>query len=400
MKTILVAMTLMLGFTSFGQIEKVDTFLNCSSQGAIFDWVFDVNQDGVWDLVIDKNSSNASLKINGYSGDVIRDSSLSSYALEASCVGYVDENSSWDASFGYFINVSYEIPAGNYRVPFRVLGYNSNTSNMEYKYGVLKLNFNNWFNFQVTGYYINHTWGEGLSCDDSVNDSIIVSQSAPVYTTDTQVACDSYTWIDGNTYTSSNNTATWVGQTVSGADSIVTLNLIVNQPSYTTIVETSCDEFTFNNNVITSTGTYSYTYQNVNGCDSTVTLDITINYSPTVNAGPDTTICEGSEVILNATGNADFYSWDNANTYPYLGFTTYTVTGENFSGCTSEDSFTVLVNNCDTTAGISENEIYINMDYSVFDMLGRKLDKSNLPTNQVLLKVYLNGHTRKFFNNN
>jgi hypothetical protein len=41
-------------------------------------------------------------------------------------------------------------------------------------------------------------------------------------------ACDSYTWIDGVTYTSSNNTATHTLTNVAGCDSVVTLNLTIN----------------------------------------------------------------------------------------------------------------------------------------------------------------------------
>jgi len=40
-------------------------------------------------------------------------------------------------------------------------------------------------------------------------------------------ACDSYTWIDGNTYTSSNNTATYTLTSVNGCDSIITLDLTI-----------------------------------------------------------------------------------------------------------------------------------------------------------------------------
>ncbi len=48
--------------------------------------------------------------------------------------------------------------------------------------------------------------------------------------TDTQTACDSFTWIDGNTYTTSNTTATYniVNGAANGCDSLVTLNLTIN----------------------------------------------------------------------------------------------------------------------------------------------------------------------------
>ena len=45
---------------------------------------------------------------------------------------------------------------------------------------------------------------------------------------DTQSACDSYTWIDSNTYTSNNNTATHTLSNANGCDSVVTLDLTIN----------------------------------------------------------------------------------------------------------------------------------------------------------------------------
>jgi hypothetical protein len=45
---------------------------------------------------------------------------------------------------------------------------------------------------------------------------------------DIQTACDSYTWIDGITYTSSNITATDTLTNIAGCDSVVTLNLTIN----------------------------------------------------------------------------------------------------------------------------------------------------------------------------
>src|SRR5690606_23258157 len=46
---------------------------------------------------------------------------------------------------------------------------------------------------------------------------------------DTIVACGQYTWRDGNTYFNSNQSATYVfGSNVNGCDSIVRLNLTIN----------------------------------------------------------------------------------------------------------------------------------------------------------------------------
>jgi len=47
------------------------------------------------------------------------------------------------------------------------------------------------------------------------------------FSTDTIASCGAYTWTDGNTYTSSNNTATDTFVNAAGCDSVVTLNLTV-----------------------------------------------------------------------------------------------------------------------------------------------------------------------------
>ena len=56
----------------------------------------------------------------------------------------------------------------------------------------------------------------------------LIANCNNVYRIDSLVSCNSYTWIDGNTYTSSNNSATYTLQTANGCDSIVTLNLTIN----------------------------------------------------------------------------------------------------------------------------------------------------------------------------
>jgi len=48
------------------------------------------------------------------------------------------------------------------------------------------------------------------------------------HATDIQVACNSLVWIDGNTYTEDNTTATHTLTSVGGCDSIITLNLTIN----------------------------------------------------------------------------------------------------------------------------------------------------------------------------
>ncbi len=56
--------------------------------------------------------------------------------------------------------------------------------------------------------------------------------------TDVQTACGSYTWIDGLTYTASNSTATHILPNAGGCDSLITLNLTINNlPILTTSLD-------------------------------------------------------------------------------------------------------------------------------------------------------------------
>lgn len=95
---------------------------------------------------------------------------------------------------------------------------------------------------------------------------------------DLRTACDSLTWIDGNTYKKSNNTATYSLTNAAGCDSIITLNLTIsNSASYDTL--TVCKQYTWSANNITynSSGTYFDTLTNTAGCDSILTLNLTID---------------------------------------------------------------------------------------------------------------------------
>ncbi len=97
-------------------------------------------------------------------------------------------------------------------------------------------------------------------------------------------------------------------------------------------------------------GTYTVTYTSPGPtCAGTETFDITINALPTVNAGADQVVCEGTAITLSGSG-ADSYSWNNgaANGVaftPGVGTTTYTVTGTTTAtGCSNTDIVQVTVN--------------------------------------------------------
>lgn len=113
-------------------------------------------------------------------------------------------------------------------------------------------------------------------CDSLVTLNLTISENT--VGTDVQTACNSFTWIDGNTYTESNNTATHILPSANGCDSLVTLDLTVSYTQTTTDVQTACDEFTWidGNTYTESTNTPTYFYTSSAGCDSIVTLNLEI----------------------------------------------------------------------------------------------------------------------------
>jgi hypothetical protein len=90
--------------------------------------------------------------------------------------------------------------------------------------------------------------------------------------------CSSYSF-NNQIYTSSGTyMITLPNANAAGCDSVITLNLIIKQPTFSTINVTNCGSYTLNGSTYTSTGQYSQTLISGNavGCDSTITLNLNI----------------------------------------------------------------------------------------------------------------------------
>lgn len=103
----------------------------------------------------------------------------------------------------------------------------------------------------------------------------------------------------------------------------------------------------------TTTTQYIISGTDINGCVGKDTVVITVGASINVTANNDTTICNGNQVTLNATG-ASIYSWtpvfglsdpniSNPIASPII-TTQYVVTGSNSNGCTGSDTVLIIVN--------------------------------------------------------
>ena len=142
-----------------------------------------------------------------------------------------------------------------------------------------------------------HIITNSIGCDSIITLNLTITNST--LSTDVQTICDSsYTWIDGNSYTSSNNSATHMLTNAAGCDSIVTLNLTVLNSTTGIDVYTACDSYTWiDGNIYTSNNnSATHTLANAAGCDSIVMLNLTIN--PNINTTIDTTLLQGETITV------------------------------------------------------------------------------------------------------
>jgi len=180
--------------------------------------------------------------------------------------------------------------------------------------------------------------------------TVTVNQSSTG--TDVQEHCSSYLWIDGNTYTASNSTATHTLTNAAGCDSVVTLNLTINQPNTGTDVQNVCESLTWidGNTYTADNNTAQFTLTNMNGCDSVVTLNLTVGgvVANAVNNGDGT---------MSATG-AGTYQWIDCGTNtPVAGATSATFIP------TANGDYAVIVTSgtCDdTSACVNYNSVGLN----------------------------------------
>lgn len=207
-------------------------------------------------------------------------------------------------------------------------------------------------------------------CDSIVNLDLTILP--PVTGTDTQVACDSLIWIDGLTYYTNNTTATHniVGGAANGCDSLVTLNLTVNNSSTGTDTQVACDSLIWIDGLTyyatNNSATHNISGGAANGCDSLVTLDLTILNSAT---GTDTqTACDSLVWIDGLT----YYA--NNNT------ATHNLSGGAANGCDSLVTLDLTILNstsgtdtqvaCDSLVWIDGITYYADNNTATFNIVG------------------------------
>ena len=215
-----------------------------------------------------------------------------------------------------------------------------------------------------------YTWIDGVTYTSSTNtptfnltnqngcDSII-SLNLTIYSssnsTDLQIACDSLSWINGQTYYASNNSAQFVTQNIFGCDSIINLDLTVYPSYFNYQFDTICSSelpYTWNGLTYNFGGNQMEILTSINNCDSITSYVLTVNNNPNVsiNIG-DTSICQDSSILIYGIG-ATTYIWsDNIIDSSYFTPTynaTYTVIGTDFNNCEDSSQVTITLDTCIT----------------------------------------------------
>jgi hypothetical protein len=170
--------------------------------------------------------------------------------------------------------------------------------------------------------------------------------------------CLSYIWPTNGIEYFSSGTYTAQLNNISGCDSVVQLQLIINTTDsiYETII--ACSDYTWpaNGNNYTSSGSFTFTLYNQQGCDSVMSLDLQI--IPAVFQSQQVSICNGNTFQVGT------------NTYSNSG--TYIDTLTSASGC---DSIVTTILNVISCSGI------ISIENHTFNMYPN-------PTSDVLYFEY------------
>ena len=135
----------------------------------------------------------------------------------------------------------------------------------------------------ILQFFANANYGTGAIFVDN----IVIGEALPCATTgiDERMACNNLTWRNGITYYESTNepTDTIFGGNAAGCDSVITLHLTINDPTYGDDYDTICETelpYSWQGVTFTAAGNKPVTLTSmVTGCDSIVTLHLTIYHA-------------------------------------------------------------------------------------------------------------------------
>tara|TARA_Y100000385_G_scaffold289406_1_gene358745 strand:- start:6422 stop:8032 length:1611 start_codon:yes stop_codon:yes gene_type:complete len=205
-----------------------------------------------------------------------------------------------------------------------------------------------------TGTLLNPITSDGVQTGDGV---IIISENCTSSASSlVATSCYSYTSPSGNYTWTTSNTYMDTIPNASGCDSVITIDVTINDTTFGSESATSCGDFIWASNGITytSTGTYMDTLVGALSCDSIATLNLTVN-------PVDNSVSQTGTLILTANAGGATYQWldcDNGNA-PIVGETSQSYLA------TTNGNYAVIVtqNGCSDTStclAITEAAVFEN----------------------------------------
>lgn len=157
--------------------------------------------------------------------------------------------------------------------------------------------------YQQSGTY-RDTLSTISGCDSVITINLTINQ--PDFKADTVKTCKAYTWpVNGQTYQQSGTyTDTFTNQ--AGCDSIRQLALTINPTKQNTLKPVACKSYTVpsQDETYTSSGTYYDTLSSTKSCDSILTIQLTV-------PDTDTAIERNGQTLSVSDSNADSFQWLN-----------------------------------------------------------------------------------------
>lgn len=226
------------------------------------------------------------------------------------------------------------------------------------------------YNGTLSGFAL--TGGTSNWVASSAGISVLNPASGLITATDVQTSCGPFVWMDGNTYSSSNNTATYT-VAGSGCDTLYTLDLTVASPTTGIDVQSACGSYTWidGNTYTSSNTTATHILPNAAGCDSTVTLNLTIHQEE---FGTDDQVSCGP------------YTWINGLTYTTSGSATYTIVGGSVYGCDSTVTLNLTIPTLDNTVTNNSPTLTANAAFAAYQWID--CDNGNAPINGETAQVF------------
>lgn len=137
------------------------------------------------------------------------------------------------------------------------------------------------------------------------------------------------------------------------------------------------------------------------GCSMKDTISVSIAPNEPLTVNHPSSLLIGETGVCSIVTNHTNVIWYESSTVVGTGVSTtlsagtYTVEGDDLNGCEYNEEFTIILD--ESNLGIEEINLE-DLSYKVYNILGQRLDPDNLPSDQMIIKLYSNGMIEKFYN--